>query len=148
MTVRAPKPLAESDLLVPATAPSRGPRPVKKKLRTRDGLELATICAKAALNKKAEDVQILDVRGICSFADFFVIMSGHSTRHVQGLAENIELALRNKKIRSTSAEGLQEGLWVVLDYSDVVVHIFYTETRPFYDLEGLWHDAPRMRPTA
>lgn len=117
---------------------------VQKKLAEKTGLEIAQMAGNAALDKKAEDLVILDVRGISSFADYFVIMSGRSTRHVQGLADAVDGALRNRKIKSTNAEGLNDGLWVLLDYNDVVVHIFYAETRGFYDLEGLWHDAPRI----
>lgn len=117
---------------------------VKKKHRKKSGEELARLCVKAALEKKAEDPVIIDVRKLCSFTDFFVILTGRSTRHVQGLAETIEAELRTKKLSTSNAEGLKEGTWVLLDYSDVVVHIFYAETRRFYDIEGLWHDAPRI----
>jgi ribosome-associated protein len=117
---------------------------VQQKHQEKTGLEVATLAAQTALDKKAEDLVILDVRGIASFADFFVIMSGRSTRHVQGLAEAVDAELRQKKITSSNTEGLNEGHWVLLDYSDVLVHIFYSETRQFYDLEGLWHDAPRI----
>ena len=87
---------------------------------------------------------ILDVHTLSSFTDYFVIMSGRSTRHVQGLADAVDAELRQKKIKDSNTEGLNEGLWVLLDYNDVVVHIFYSETRAFYDLEGLWHDAKRI----
>ena len=117
---------------------------VQNKLADKSGLEIAQIASQAALDKKAEDLVILDVRGISSFSDYFVIMSGRSTRHVQGLADAVDGALRNKKIKNTNTEGLNDGLWVLLDYNDVVVHIFYSETRGFYDLESLWHDAPRI----
>ena len=117
---------------------------VKKKHRKKASSELAKLCVRAAVEKKAEDPIVLDVRGICSFTDYFVIISGRSTRHVQGLAEAIEDELRSKKLSPSKAEGLREGTWVLLDYSDVVVHIFYSETRKFYDIEGLWHDAPRI----
>lgn len=117
---------------------------IHPELQEKTSLEIARLAAQAAIDKKAEELVILDVRGIASFADFFVIMSGRSTRHTQGLADAVDGALRNKKIKSTNTEGLSEGHWVLLDYSDVVVHIFYSETRQFYDLEGLWHDAPRV----
>ena len=119
---------------------------VKKKHRHKSSRELAKLCARAAIDKKAEDPVILDVRKLCSFTDFFVILSGRSTRHVQGLAEAVESELRSKRLSPTNAEGLNEGTWVLLDYNDVVVHIFYSETRKFYDIEGLWHDAPRIAP--
>lgn len=119
---------------------------VKKKYRQKSSRELAKLCAQAAIAKKAEDPVILDVRKLCSFTDFFVIMSGRSTRHVQGLAEAIETELRSKRLSTSKAEGLNEGTWVLLDYNDIVVHIFYAETRKFYNIEGLWHDAPRISP--
>jgi ribosome-associated protein len=117
---------------------------IKKKHSKKNSKELARFCAQTAIDKKAEDPVILDVRKICSFADFFVILGGRSTRHVQGLAEAIESELRSKRLSTSKAEGLNDGIWVLLDYNDVVVHIFYSETRKFYDLEGLWHDAPRI----
>jgi ribosome-associated protein len=117
---------------------------VKKKHRKKSSKDLAKLCARAAIEKKAEDPVILDVRKLCSFTDFFVILSGRSTRHVQGLAETIEEELRSRRLSTTKAEGLNEGTWVLLDYNDIVVHIFYSETRKFYDIEGLWHDAPRI----
>ena len=119
-------------------------RRIKNKHHAKSSLEIAKLSAQAALDKKAEDLIVLDVSGISSFADYFVIMSGRSTRHVQGLAEAVESKLRTKRMSNANTEGLQEGLWVLLDYDDVIVHIFYKETRGFYDLEGLWHDAPRV----
>jgi len=121
---------------------------LKKEHREKSGLELARLCASSALDSKAEDLVILDVRGIASFTDFFVIMNGRSTRHVQGLAEAIEGELRSKRVKASRAEGMAEGMWVLLDFDDVVVHIFYHEQRKFYDLEGLWHDAPHINPEA
>jgi ribosome-associated protein len=118
---------------------------IKKEFRDKSGLEVAKACAQLALDTKAEDVVVLDVKNISSFADYFVIMSGRSTRHVQGLAETIESGLRSKRVKASRAEGLQEGMWVLLDFGDVVVHIFYHEQRDFYDLEGLWHDAVRIQ---
>ena len=119
-------------------------RQLKKEYREKTGLELATSCARTALDSKAEDLLVLDVRGISSFTDYFVIMSGRSTRHVQGLAELIEAELRSKRVTSKHSEGLKEGMWVLLDFGDMVAHIFYKGQRDFYDLEGLWHDAPRV----
>ncbi len=109
-----------------------------------EGRELAALCAGIALDVKAEELVVLDVRGLASFTDYFVIMSGQSTRHVQALAEAMEERLRAKRASSKHSEGLREGLWVLLDLGDVVVHVFYHEQRRFYDLEGLWHDAPRL----
>lgn len=117
---------------------------IKKEYRDKGGLGIAEACVRVAEDTKAEDVVVLDVRGISSFTDYFVVMSGRSTRHVQGLAEAIEAELRSKRVRASKAEGLQEAMWVLLDFDDVVVHIFYYDQREFYDLEGLWHDAPRV----
>ena len=117
---------------------------LKNEYRELEGIELARVCARVAEDNKAEDLVILDVHGISSFTDFFVIMSGRSTRHVQALAESMENELRSKRIKTSRAEGLQEGKWVLLDFGDVIVHVFYYDQREFYDLEGLWHDAPRI----
>jgi ribosome-associated protein len=117
---------------------------LKKEHRERPPLELAEICARTALDSKAEELVILDVHEQSSFTDYFVIMSGRSSRHVQGLAEAIESELRSKRVSSIHSEGLREGMWVLLDFGDIVAHIFYKDQRGFYDLEGLWHDAPRV----
>jgi ribosome-associated protein len=117
---------------------------LKKEYQDKTGYELAQICAQAALDTKAEDLVILDVRGLTTFTDYFLIMNGRSTRHVQSLAEAIEAKFRSKRIKTSSAEGLREGMWVLLDFDDVVVHIFYHEQRKFYDLEGLWSEGKRV----
>jgi len=122
-------------------------KPVKPEYREKSGREIALICAQKAIDGKAEDVAVYDVAGLCSYADFLVIMSGRSTRHVQGLAGNIEEELRAKRLSAATCEGLTEGQWVILDLSDVVVHIFYHEQRTFYNLDGLWRKAPRLTAT-
>ena len=119
-------------------------RQLKKEHRERTPLELAEICVRTALDTKAEDLVILDVHAHSSFTDYFIIMSGRSSRHVQGLAEAVEEELRSKRVSSQHSEGLKEGIWVLLDFGDIVAHIFYKDERKFYDLEGLWHDAPRV----
>jgi ribosome-associated protein len=98
----------------------------------------------AALEKKAEGVIALDVRGLTSIADAFIICSGRSNRQVSAIAENIQRSLRKKTIKALSVEGMSEGHWVVMDYGHVIIHVFYESTRVFYDLEGLWIDAPRI----
>lgn len=117
---------------------------IKKEYRDKSGLEIAKVIGGVALDTKAEDVVLLDVTGLASFTDYFVIMSGRSTRHVQGLAEAIEGEMRSKRVKASRAEGVNEGMWVLLDFDDVVVHIFYHEQRGFYDLENLWHDGVRI----
>ncbi|MBW1636726.1 MAG: ribosome silencing factor [Deltaproteobacteria bacterium] len=118
---------------------------IKQEYQEKSGNVLAQICAQTALDTKAEELIILDVRKLTTFTEYFVIMSGRSTRHVQGLAEAIEGKLRSKRVKASTAEGLQDGMWVLLDFDDVVVHIFYHEQRKFYDLEGLWHEAKRVK---
>ncbi|PHR30115.1 MAG: ribosome silencing factor [Desulfotalea sp.] len=117
---------------------------IKKDFIDKSGHDLAQVCAQTGLDTKAEDVVILDVRGLTTFTEYFVVMNGKSSRHVQALAEAIERKLRSKRVKSSTAEGLQEGMWVLLDFDDVVVHIFYNEQRQFYDIEGLWSEAKQL----
>ena len=103
-------------------------------------LELAIA---AALDRKAKDVAVLDLRGISSFTDYFLICSGTSTRQVRALADAIGEALGPSAPRSPRLEGYAEGEWVLMDYLDFVVHVFTEEKRAFFNLEKLWRDAPR-----
>ena len=119
-------------------------RQLKKEYQDQSGEQLAATAARIGSDAKAEEIVVLDVRGISSFTDYFVLMSGRSTRHVQGLAEAVESELRSKRVSTKHSEGLREGQWVLLDFGELVVHIFYKESRGFYDLEGLWHDAPKL----
>jgi ribosome-associated protein len=107
-------------------------------------LEKASLCARVAADHKAEDTLIYEVAELVSFADYFVICSGRSTRHVQSISEHIEAALRQLRVKPMGVEGLTEGQWVLLDYSDVIIHIFYQPMRSFYDLEGLWWEARQV----
>jgi ribosome-associated protein len=109
-----------------------------------DARELAIMVAAAALEKKASGLEILDVAGKVDYADFLVLMTGTSDRQVAALAQGIEDALRLKNRRALSIEGLPHAHWVLMDYGDVVVHVFQDETRGLYDLEGLWMDARRL----
>jgi ribosome-associated protein len=99
---------------------------------------------KAALGMKAIDVVVLDVRELASFVDTFIICSGRSHRQVSAIAEFIEHDLKKQGINPLGVEGLQEGHWVLMDYGDVVIHVFYEPVRIAYDLEGLWSDAKRI----
>jgi ribosome-associated protein len=99
---------------------------------------------KAVLGRKALDVVVLNVGGLTSLADTFIICSGRSNRQVSAVAEYIRTDLKKKNITPLSVEGLKEGHWVLMDYGSVVIHIFYGPVRNFYDLEGLWADAPRI----
>jgi len=95
-------------------------------------------------DNKGEDIVILDMRGISPVADFFIIAHGRSTKHVQGMASKMQKELSRMHIRCISVEGEEEGNWILMDFGDVVVHLFYKPIRSFYDLEGLWHEAPRL----
>ncbi len=106
--------------------------------------DLALVVATAALEKKALAVEILDVVGKVDYADFLVLMTGRSNRQVDALAQAIEEACAKKKKRALSVEGLPAAAWVLLDFGDVVVHIFQEEARGLYDIEGLWLDAARL----
>ena len=102
--------------------------------------------AAAAIDKKAERVQILDVAGKVDYADFLVIMTGRSDRHAQALAQGIEEELKKNGIRPVAVEGLPQGSWVLMDFGEVVVHVFQDDARQLYDIEGLWLDAHRLPP--
>jgi len=106
--------------------------------------ELALVVAAAALEKKAMAVEILDVTGKVDYADFLVLMTGRSNRHVDALAQAIEEACARKKKRALAVEGMPHAAWVLIDFGDVVVHIFQEEARGLYDIEGLWLDARRL----
>jgi ribosome-associated protein len=106
-----------------------------------DGKTKALLCVQQTLEHKALDLVLLDVKAISSFADYFLICSGRSSRQVQGIADRLEEALREKGIRPLGIEGRREGHWVLMDYGDVIVHIFYEPTRSVYDLESLWSEA-------
>lgn len=101
----------------------------------------------AAISKsKAEGVVGLDVRGLCSVADFLVICTGRSNRQVMAIGEQVVTYLKKQGRKAFGVEGLEDGRWVLLDYGDVVVHVFYEDVRTFYDLEGLWADAKVLYP--
>jgi ribosome-associated protein len=107
-------------------------------------LDKAILCAKIILERKAVDPILLDVGKLTSIADFFIISSGNSSRQVQAITQHIQQKMREEGFRPSGVEGEQEGQWVLMDYGDVVIHIFYQPVREFYDLEGLWNEAPRI----
>jgi ribosome-associated protein len=103
------------------------------------------IAARAAADKKAEDTIVLDVGDIIAITEVFVITSGANTRQVRTICDEVEAALkRDDGVAPRSVEGLDSGSWVLLDYGDLVVHVFLDETREYYALERLWTDAPRI----
>ena len=108
-------------------------------------MNTALLCTKAALEKKAERLVILDLSKLSCFTDFFVICNGNSDRHVQAIADCIEQFLGKQKIKPLSIEGHSEGRWILLDYGEVVVHVFQDMLRDYYDLEALWSSATRIK---
>ncbi len=104
----------------------------------------ALLLTRFALEKKARDLVVMEVRHLTSIADYFIICAGSSDRQVQSIAQGIEENVREADLRPLSVEGAQRGHWVLMDFSDVIVHIFYEPVREFYDLEALWSQAPRV----
>jgi ribosome-associated protein len=110
-------------------------------MRTRDK---AKLCLKIIHERKAIDPVLFEVGQLTSITDYFLLASGNSSRQVQAMTRHLQRRMREEGFRPSGIEGAQEGHWVLLDYGDVVVHIFYQPVREFYDLEGLWIDAPRV----
>lgn len=120
----------------PAAAQAEGPDTARP---------TAVAIAKAGLDKKAEDVTVLDVRGLTSYADYFVVMTAESDRQASAIADHVEHAMKELGVSKVSVEGYETGRWILVDYGDVVAHVMNKESRGFYDLEGLWADAPRFQ---
>jgi len=102
---------------------------------------------RAALDKKASDVVILDLRGTPAFTDFFVLCSGQSTRQVKAIVDAVEETLRAAKVRPAHVEGYDRAEWILMDYFTFIVHVFTPQTRAFYSLERLWGNAERTEVT-
>jgi ribosome-associated protein len=105
--------------------------------------DLAGRLGRLAAEKQAGDVLVLDLRGISSACDYFVLATGLSAPHLAGIADHLEDTLREEGIRPWHVEGRQNRRWILLDFVDVVVHLFLTDTREYYRLENLWSEAPR-----
>lgn len=108
---------------------------------TLDSLEMAHLALAAARSLKAEEPVILDLRDVTSIADHFLIVSGRSDRQVRSIADQIELTLKGAGERALGIEGYREGRWVLMDFVNLVVHVFAPEVREHYNLERLWSDA-------
>ena len=104
----------------------------------------ALLIAQAGLDKKAEDVLVLDVRGLTSYADYFVLMTADSERQAGAIADSVDEKMKANGSTRVGAEGYETGRWILIDYGDVVAHVMSRDARGFYDLEGLWADAPRF----
>lgn len=125
--------------------------PVKKTKAAETAVEKLTLtaaeralrCAELAFDKKAYDIRALDISKVSTIADFLVIISGNSDRQVQAIADSIRIGLK-KYGKVNDIEGENEGKWIVMDYGDVLVHIFHDPLRSYYDLDGLWNMAPQL----
>jgi ribosome-associated protein len=109
---------------------------------------LAELALKTLMDHQALEPVLLEVRNHCSFADYFILCAGGSKRQVSALAQHVEEELAKVKVKPLGVEGKEEGLWVLMDYNTVVIHIFFQELREFYDLEGLWAEAPKTLMTS
>lgn len=110
-----------------------------------EGRDLALAIAGAGLDKKAINVEIIDVTGKVDYADYVIVMSGRSDRQVNAIAHGIEAVLKQEHgVMALGVEGLPQGTWVLMDFGDAVVHVFHQDTRGYYDLESLWIDAARV----
>ena len=124
---------------------SPGPRILERGgTPSEEAKRIALAAAQAALDKKASEIEILDVTGKVDYADFLVLMTGQSDRHVAAIADAVEEQCEKLGFRAISVEGLPRGQWVLIDFVDVVVHVFQEEARALYDIEGLWIDAGRV----
>jgi ribosome-associated protein len=126
------------------TTPRRSVTPPAMPEASSAARELALALAGAAIDKKALGIEILDVTGKVDYADFLLVMTGRSDRHVHAIATGIEEEMRRRKVLPLSMEGLTSATWVLIDFGDVVVHVFQEEARALYDIEGLWIDAGRV----
>jgi ribosome-associated protein len=111
---------------------------------TTEGLDGAMRALALGLDKKALEPVLLDVRQLCSFCNYQLVLSGRIDRQVDAIADGIALGLKQEGLRPISTEGARSGQWALLDYGDFVVHVFLHSAREHYDLEGLWNDAPRI----
>jgi ribosome-associated protein len=115
-----------------------------KKLTKRGLPPEVRLSVKAGQAKKGEDILVLDLRELTSFTDFFVIVTGNSSRQNAAIVESIEQDLKKKKTRPLGIEGKAVAEWILMDYGDFVVHVFSRRAREYYSLEKLWGDAPRV----
>lgn len=119
-------------------ARSRPPHP-------KDAKQLALLCAAAAQDKKALDMALMDVAVLTGYTDYFLVVSGRSTRQASAIAENVLRVLKKAGRPPIGREGFSEGRWILLDFGEVVVHVFHQPVREFFDLDSLWGDAPRVK---
>jgi ribosome-associated protein len=135
----------------PKSRPGKSSTSADRKSRSGDddddddgGLGIALRALELALDKKALEPVLLDVRDLCGYCNFQLILSGRSDRQVDAISDGVVAGLRDHGLRALGTEGKRSGSWSLLDFGDVVVHVFLHSLREHYDLEGLWNDAPRV----
>ena len=128
----------------PVAARHEEPKPGGFIIESKDSLSRALLCVRVAVEYKGRHPVVLKVSEMSSFSDYFVIVSGRSSRQVTGIVEHIERKCREEGFRPIGIEGKQEGQWVLMDFGDVIVHVFYDPVREFYDLESLWSEAQQI----
>jgi ribosome-associated protein len=141
---KAPKGKRPAPKPVRASAPELAPRPGEERAR-RESLAFAKAIIEAALDKKAIEPVLIDVCGQASYADFIGVVSGRSDRQVDAIAEGVCQAMADHGRRPLGREGARNGRWVLIDFGDVVLHVFYHPLREVFDIESLWIDAPRVK---
>ena len=107
-------------------------------------LEIAQVAKEALDDKMGMDIQVLDISRLSSVADYFIIASGNSKSQLTALADHVDMKLAEQGVYVNHVEGVQSGLWLLMDYGNVIIHIFHKDQRNFYDLERVWADAPRI----
>ncbi|HEJ84252.1 MAG TPA: ribosome silencing factor [Desulfobacteraceae bacterium] len=107
-------------------------------------LDKALLASEIIRERKAVNPVLFKVGGLTSITDYFLIAGGNSSRQVQAISRHLRRRMRDKGLRALGVEGEKEGHWILMDYGDLVIHIFYQPVREFYDLEGLWIEAPRI----
>lgn len=105
-----------------------------------DSKDIIKLAVRALDDKKAEDIRIIDIRDVSSMGDYFIIASGSNRNQVQAMCDNVEEFMHNAGINLKNREGYSNGGWILLDYYDIIIHIFSEEERSFYDLEHIWRD--------
>jgi ribosome-associated protein len=129
---------------VTGVSAARASKSAERRPNPEAGRAVALLAATAGFDKKAEDIQIVDVVGKVDYADYLVFMTGASDRHVAAIARGVEEDLAGQGTQALALEGLPLARWVLIDFVDVVVHVFQSEWRGIYDLDGLWMDATRV----
>lgn len=108
-------------------------------------LQLVQTIATAIDDKKGVDIKVLDLRGITEIADYFVLATGNNTAHIRSISDNVEEKIEEKGLSHLRKQGHDEANWIIIDYGDIVVHLFKPETREYYDLEKFWRNAKEVK---